>query len=237
MSKVINTTNKKNNTLPFCKVCKDSGKSEQIFTSHYIRDLKSGRVLCPTLLSQQCRRCSQNGHTIKYCKLSELSTNAMTTPQRPIAKAISTPQKYQQNAQSRSSFAFLMMSDDENSEDESTEDEDSEEFPQLCALLTTSNTTPVVEAKKAGQFSYSAVTAKTVIEYKIEQIKEQKQSAPIISNKIKVQFGFNDSSNSIRTSNNSIVDGIDLKTGKKFSWADCDSSDSDEEENEDNSAW
>ena len=30
----------------FCKVCKDAGKTETEYTSHYVKD-KSGKVICP----------------------------------------------------------------------------------------------------------------------------------------------------------------------------------------------
>jgi len=53
----------------FCKVCQDAGKSESEYTSHFVRDSPgpNGKVICPTLLSQNCRGCGINGHTYKYC--------------------------------------------------------------------------------------------------------------------------------------------------------------------------
>jgi hypothetical protein len=51
---------------PFCKVCCDAGKSEKEYTSHFVKD-RGGDVICPTLLSQECRYCFQPGHTVKFC--------------------------------------------------------------------------------------------------------------------------------------------------------------------------
>ena len=51
---------------PFCKVCKDAGKSIDIYTNHNIRDAKN-KVVCPTLLNQSCYHCAGLGHTPKYC--------------------------------------------------------------------------------------------------------------------------------------------------------------------------
>jgi hypothetical protein len=62
---------------PNCKVCRDAGKSEQEYSSHWVRD-KTGRVTCPTLLSQQCRNCGKSGHTIKYCKSRTVSLKPST---------------------------------------------------------------------------------------------------------------------------------------------------------------
>ena len=53
---------------PFCKVCKDAGKPEAVYTSHYVKE-KTGKVCCPTLLTQECRYCGQPGHTVKFCEI------------------------------------------------------------------------------------------------------------------------------------------------------------------------
>jgi len=55
------------NTKPCCKVCKDAGKSAEEYSSHWPKD-KDGRVICSTLLSQECRYCGESGHTVKYCQ-------------------------------------------------------------------------------------------------------------------------------------------------------------------------
>ena len=55
----------------FCKVCKDAGKTDAEYTSHYVKD-KSGNVTCPTLLNQACKYCKQTGHTVKFCKTLKL---------------------------------------------------------------------------------------------------------------------------------------------------------------------
>ena len=57
------------NQKAFCKVCKDAGKPESVYTSHWVRetpDIRS-KVVCPTLLALECRYCHANNHTVKYC--------------------------------------------------------------------------------------------------------------------------------------------------------------------------
>jgi hypothetical protein len=49
-----------------CKVCEDAGKPKSMITSHYPKN-RDGFTVCPTLLSQECRNCLKNGHTVKYC--------------------------------------------------------------------------------------------------------------------------------------------------------------------------
>jgi hypothetical protein len=56
----------------FCKVCKDAGKTESEYTSHFVKD-KSGKTICPTLLNQACKYCRQTGHTVKFCKTLKLN--------------------------------------------------------------------------------------------------------------------------------------------------------------------
>lgn len=68
-----------------CKVCRDAGKSEQEYSSHRVRD-KNGRVTCPTLLSQKCRNCGKNGHTVKYCKVATTSLKKQTEKKEPKKK-------------------------------------------------------------------------------------------------------------------------------------------------------
>jgi hypothetical protein len=53
---------------PFCKVCFDAGKSEEEYSSHWVKD-KERKVVCPYLLSLNCRYCSKQGHTSKFCEL------------------------------------------------------------------------------------------------------------------------------------------------------------------------
>lgn len=57
---------------PFCKVCKKAGKPQSVYTSHFVRDKPNGKVVCPTLLSTECRYCHELGHTKAHCpKLAE----------------------------------------------------------------------------------------------------------------------------------------------------------------------
>lgn len=60
-----NNNNTRNNKI-VCKVCKDANKPESTYTSHYVKD-KCGNVVCPTLLSLECRFCHGKGHTVKFC--------------------------------------------------------------------------------------------------------------------------------------------------------------------------
>ena len=51
----------------FCKMCFDSGKTEEEYTNHWVKDSKGGKVVCPTLLAHECGYCHELGHTPKFC--------------------------------------------------------------------------------------------------------------------------------------------------------------------------
>jgi len=71
MSKSFNTTATASSktATPYCKVCRDAGRPESEYTSHYVKDQpgSNGKVVCPTLLNQACRICNKTGHTSSYC--------------------------------------------------------------------------------------------------------------------------------------------------------------------------
>jgi hypothetical protein len=70
MSKNIAASKSKSSSSKmYCKVCHDAGKSEAVYTSHFIRESvdPNSKTVCPTLLALECRFCFCKGHTVKYC--------------------------------------------------------------------------------------------------------------------------------------------------------------------------
>ena len=74
-----------------CKFCKDSGKSEEEYMSHFLRETKdpNSRITCPTLLAIECRYCFKKGHTVSKCAklLKEKNGVQKKIPSAPIKKA------------------------------------------------------------------------------------------------------------------------------------------------------
>ena len=58
---------------PFCKVCKDFGKPESVFTSHFVRQTThpNSPVTCPTILNNVCQYCGEKGHFVSSCSLKK----------------------------------------------------------------------------------------------------------------------------------------------------------------------
>ena len=194
---------------PCCKVCVDAGKSEKESSSHYVKDL-NGNVLCPTLLSQECRFCHRKGHTTSHCstlkKQKESEENSRKPPVSPPKKKISAPKK-------SNVFAYLEMNSDDS-------DNEVEEFPELVTAEPKDLFEKEVSAPK--KFSYASMASKTQTEYKIDQFKETKVT-PFVDKKFEVEI-------------QKVWPA--LAPGEKKSWAQMNDEDSDEEEfDEENSAW
>ena len=63
----------------FCGVCKNIGKSEAEYTSHYTKSVpgSKGIVVCPTILHNKCNKCQQIGHFPDHC-LGIIKTNTLS---------------------------------------------------------------------------------------------------------------------------------------------------------------
>jgi len=67
---IQNSTNMTSQTkTPFCKVCFDAKKSKDEYTSHWVKSKPGpdGVVVCPYLLTLECRYCKGKGHTPRGC--------------------------------------------------------------------------------------------------------------------------------------------------------------------------
>ena len=142
-SKSINKSQINTARKPCCKVCQDAGKPENVYLSHYVKDL-NGNVTCPTLLSQECRYCHKNGHTTSHCsalkKQKEQEENMKKPPLSPQKKESVAPKKV-------NVFAY----DDES-------DKEQEQFPQLVAAQPKD---PFEKEKNTPKkFSYASIAAK-----------------------------------------------------------------------------
>jgi len=104
----INNKSRINNAyvarVPCCKVCKDSGEPENVYSSHYVKD-REGNIACPKLKAIVCLNCGKSGHTSSYCKV-------------PIAKPVikAETKKPVELVAAKSRFACLFEDDDSDDE-------------------------------------------------------------------------------------------------------------------------
>lgn len=131
---------------PFCKVCKDSDKSEAMYTSHWVKD-KQGKVCCPTLLSQQCRYCNNHGHTIKFCKIAAQDNMKVVIVKVPEVKLVNKPQN---SLMSNNRWSALA----EAAQAQAPAQAEAEEYPSLSP-----NVTLRPHQKHFATLSFAAVAA------------------------------------------------------------------------------
>jgi hypothetical protein len=149
--KQFNTSKSASNEVKkFCKVCQDAGKPESMYTSHFVRDRPGpdGKVVCPTLLSQNCRGCGKSGHTYKYCKLIiqekkqqdkwEENEKKWKSAEKKLEESVkrpSVPQKKETVIKVLGAYASIILS---SSSDEDSDDDD-EPKAKAAHPKTTSN--------------------------------------------------------------------------------------------------
>lgn len=150
-------TQKKNVIVkkPYCKVCHDAGKSEEEYTSHFVRsDMRpNSKVVCPTLLSLECRYCREKGHTVSFCLV--LKKHKKEDVRRDFANNKVSEKKPVGPQKVSNSFGALNQDSDDEEEEEKPKKPVVEEFPALCRPVA-----KVVEAKPIA-ISYAAQAAKT----------------------------------------------------------------------------
>jgi hypothetical protein len=90
--------------VPCCKVCKDAGEPENVYSSHYVKD-REGNVACPKLKAIVCLTCGKRGHTSSYCK-------SMAT--KPVIKAEAKQPVEPVEPATKSRFACLFEDDSDD---------------------------------------------------------------------------------------------------------------------------
>lgn len=85
-AKLKMSLSKQNTKTKYCKVCHDTGKDEKTYTSHYVRETPdpTSRIVCPTLLSMECKYCYKKGHTVKHCKIIKSRSQAQERAVRRV---------------------------------------------------------------------------------------------------------------------------------------------------------
>ncbi len=139
------------NIQKFCKVCQDAGKSEVDYRSHFTRETADphSKVVCPLLLSLECRFCFKNGHTVKYCPKLKQQDKTLKYAQANKQKQIEHKLEIKQVAKKPSANLFICL--DSDSEEESDPRIECE-FP---CLVKHSNA-----SRQPEPFSYAAALAK-----------------------------------------------------------------------------
>lgn len=102
---------------PFCKVCFDTGKSADVYGSHFVRESPdvNSRVVCPTLLALVCCYCGIQGHTVSKCKKITQAPKKNVMLCSPVQPAV------MKSVQKKLANVFQNLSDDSDDEDRDME--------------------------------------------------------------------------------------------------------------------
>ena len=191
---------------PFCKVCHDAGKTEKEYTSHFVKSEPgtNGKVVCPTLLAQECRFCFEHGHTAGYCP-------AIASNKKAEEKALRIAAQREANEKKATTKSVVVMGKKPTNIfaalDESSDSEDEKKVskkvtkkttikPTIAATIATKSAPKVEEfpalpsnpKSKTSKVTplitgYASVAAKTPQEYETEKYEQQ-----IIINSMKRQL-------------------------------------------------
>lgn len=221
-SRTGSSLNQSQKVKPFCKICYDSGKSESMYNSHFVRESRdvNSRVVCPTLLALQCRFCGVRGHTVSKCK----KTCSTKATQRCLAEpCYAAPVKavedsYQKNSRSnaaqmvKKNLAGVFDALSEDSDEEDAASDLSTVFPGLDCDPCPCGTSPSLASQ--SKVSYASI----LLRAPCLQVKSRSEAYYDCATSVSTE-------NTLRTTSSHLSVAQRLKMGE--SWADI--SDSDEE--------
>lgn len=116
IKKRFSVTTSKTGGGKFCKICKDSGKSMDEYTSHYVRATPNPNsvIVCPTLIASICRYCKEGGHTVKHCPKIQIKNQLVTKPNHVVSNYQCSPV----NDNTNNLGAFAVFDDDDDDEED-----------------------------------------------------------------------------------------------------------------------
>lgn len=204
----MSTQRMSNQRKSYCKVCHDAGKSEEMYTSHYVRSEPgpNGKVVCPTLLAIECKYCFKQGHTASHCQ--EIAKNNKMAAKTEAKKNYreNKEEVKKSNKKNKNNLFDLLNEEDEVVKNKNEKNEKKivkEEFPALSYKKLVPTTSPL------ATLSYASIAQKGYQEAIKAEILQEKQfveiEKPIIIKKI-------------------------VPEQKKRSWAEMASDDEEEEE-------
>jgi hypothetical protein len=222
---------------PFCKVCQDAGKSVEEYTSHFVKD-KEGKVVCQTLLQQQCRYCFQPGHTVKFCEVLKKRDNVKDSTRKNRIK-VAEEKKHATATVTvtapRSDNGFAALADDSD-EDESANGTSIGATRQAMHQATREDDFPALSSNvtlRPKQKHFQEESKVSFAEKLKEQPKATVEPIPFLKTKKSVQVvapidAWSDDEAQVQLQVQ-VKPQPAFRTASKMNWADCSSSDEEDD--------
>jgi len=134
---------------PFCATCKNAGKSESEYRSHFTKSNAgpTGVVICPTILAFVCSNCKNSGHVAKYCKQTSVK----------VVASVVSPLERKKNACAADAFMKQLSANKFSVLDSDSSDSSDSEVEKPVVQK------PVVQ--KPAKLSYKNILEKPVVDY------------------------------------------------------------------------
>ena len=174
-----NSRNAKVAPKPFCKVCHDAGKSEAEYTSHFVKSDPGpkGKVVCPTLLAQECRYCFNAGHTAGYCPVIAANKKADERALREIARKEAAEKKPEPKTEKKKSAnVFAALNDTSSDSDLDEKVSKSNTTKKIPAIIATKN---AASKSKTSATTINAQAATKVLKEEFPALPTKQKVAPI----------------------------------------------------------
>ena len=118
-------TQKKQQSNPFCAICKNAGMPTELYTNHFTKSEPGPRgvVVCPTILSAECTYCHRIGHFKSACPIFTKASKEAQIKAKTVARQLAREQWKTNNAikpvvvTKKNAFALL----NNDSEEDDTE--------------------------------------------------------------------------------------------------------------------
>jgi Nanos RNA binding domain len=218
----MNASNKGKSDKKYCGVCHKAGKTASEYESHYTKSVPGpkGIVTCPMILASVCNRCNQSGHFSDHCTIKKnmpfknnrlSNTPHVRAPVRASIPATTSAATAVAIRRSENAFAALATSDDD----------DDVVMPLVSRPKITVE--KEIESLAPNGVSFAAMLLKPA-------------PAPIIETGFKISSKVQTLLASEEKSEKLLLAEKIVTERKYRSWAD-DFSDSEDENDDDNSAW
>jgi hypothetical protein len=154
----MSSQNNSRSSKPFCKVCFDAGKLENVYTSHNVKtyNVKTALmvVTCPTLNATECRYCFKLGHTTKFCPVLEQNKKLQMSDQR--RRQPSRPKEEEKPQEKKPVGMFALLEENDEPEIVVNIEVQAEHFPSLLGNRK-------IENKPASVFSYANMASQPAV--------------------------------------------------------------------------